>query len=227
MSFKYDLYLKPRRNAAVYVTGLSEDTKYSDLLIPSEGAESGDPFSEEEDWVFLNVKDFYDHWSEFLYLYILGNTRFQNACEKGLLKNQGYPSKVLYKWKEEKEKEGKVLSAYIYIENVFSWVERVIYDNVVFPTLDDEPFPEDFRYRVGKIMTRMFRVFAIVYSNMKVLELKGGEIMSITLDLLFKRFIWFCWVWNFLPEKEEKAIIEKVASLKEEFNEAKEKHYTY
>eukprot|EP00924_Labyrinthula_sp_SR-Ha-C_P002260 snap_masked-scaffold_19-processed-gene-5.10-mRNA-1 protein AED:1.00 eAED:1.00 QI:0/0/0/0/1/1/2/0/223 len=209
------------RNATFFRPRLRQNTTYSDLLIPAQ--KEGDSYIAyyEEEWIADNVTDFYEKLGDFL------NTSFQNAFEEGLVENYGYPPKFAYKWKEKEQDKPEVLLGNIYIEKLFGWLETVIDEENTFDGLVDVQYPEDFRYRVRMIMKRMFRIFTIVYFNQQFLKLTSGKDLSYTLDPLFKHFIWFCWVWNFLPEKEEKAIIEKVASLKEEFNETKEKHYTY
>ncbi|TPX33755.1 hypothetical protein SmJEL517_g03451 [Synchytrium microbalum] len=92
-------------------------------------------------------------------------------------------------------------SAPDYIELLLQWIDRMLDDEAIFPANDE--FPSNFRDCIGKIFSRMFRLYAHIYTmHLRQME-QIGE--GAHLNTSFKHFILFvtgtlslvCWSQGF------------------------------
>jgi len=108
-----------------------------------------------------------------------------------------------------------------YIDHVMSWVDAQLKNNRIFPSIATEstPFPEQFRIYVATIFKRLFRVFAIIYTN-HITEIK--ELAADThLNTCYKHFVFFCAEFNLVQKCELEALRVPTKQYYEEFCKAR------
>ena len=107
-----------------------------------------------------------------------------------------------------------------YVDYVMTWIEASLDNPSIFPTLEDEPWPDDFESYISDIFRRMFRVFAIMFHR------SFDEFEKIDaaahLNTVFKHFIFFCFEFNLVDDKEIAALKGPVASLQAEYQKQKD-----
>jgi len=101
---------------------------------------------------------------------------------------------------------------------VMSWVEDQVNNEEIFPVQEAIPFPANFESYIKDIFKRMFRIFAIVYhGHFKAIE----ELEAAAhLNTCFKHFIFFCFEFDLLDEKEMKALKGPTDRMREEYDTA-------
>jgi MOB kinase activator 1 len=106
-----------------------------------------------------------------------------------------------------------------YVDYVMTWIEGNLDNPRIFPTLDKEPWPENFENYIQDIFRRMFRIFAIIFHR------SLDEIEKIHarahLNTVFKHFMFFCFEFKLIDEKETAALKGPVEKLREEYNRSK------
>ena len=81
------------------------------------------------------------------------------------------------------------------------------------------PFPRNFSTSLKTIYSRLFRIFAIVYTNhLPVLEELGA--LS-HLNTSFKHFVMFCWEFDRLKSCEEEALKDLIDEIRRRRNSGK------
>lgn len=75
-------------------------------------------------------------------------------------------TKYEYLWQDPAEYPTPTnLCAKDYIDKMLTWVENLLNDEKIFPTLVDQSFPDDFITVVGNIFRRLFRAYGHIYSK--------------------------------------------------------------
>mmetsp|Transcript_11685 Transcript_11685/g.13437 ORF Transcript_11685/g.13437 Transcript_11685/m.13437 type:complete len:237 (+) Transcript_11685:432-1142(+) len=158
-----------------------------------------DPVSDRDEiaeWLAENVLDFYIEI---------------NSIYQGLLEVPGwqFPDQAQYLWKSAKADEAKEVEVGEYVDNVFVWLDSMSEDPAVFPVEEEDPFPADFRENYMKVsFKRLFRVFAIVYSNKELKKPEHKDAMK-HLNTCFTHFVYFIIYWDLVDVAKEAKVIEK------------------
>lgn len=98
------------------------------------------------------------------------------------------------------------------------WCEDQINNELIFPSLESQPFPPLFvETYVKDIMKRLFRVYAILYHSFFP-ELEAKEAAAY-LNTSFKHFFFFLLNFNLVEEVELNAMKGLVKRLKEEYDQ--------
>lgn len=146
------------------------------------------------EWLAANTLHFYN-----AACFILGTTMDICTLDSCTVMNAGPnfeflwldPDSVLY------NKPTKV-SASLYNNLAFDWIEKKLSDPVFFPTNGE--FPLDFRQKLSPIFKRLFRMYAHLYhSHFK--QLKEAH-MEATLNLCFKHISYFIINFNLLTSDD-------------------------
>lgn len=75
-------------------------------------------------------------------------------------------TKYEYLWQDPVEYPTPTnLCAKDYIDKMLTWVENLLNDEKIFPTLVEQSFPDDFITVVGNIFRRLFRAYGHIYSK--------------------------------------------------------------
>jgi len=118
--------------------------------------------------------------------------------------------KYEYLWSAPNAKPIRV-SAPEYIDNVLSYVEGLINNEGLFPTLPNKPFPSNFIPEVKTAFKRLFRVFAhIYYHHFDHVKELGAEAH---LNTCFKHFTLFALEFNLIEKKELAPLDDLIAVL--------------
>eukprot|EP00924_Labyrinthula_sp_SR-Ha-C_P008572 maker-scaffold_37-snap-gene-0.31-mRNA-1 protein AED:0.00 eAED:0.00 QI:34/1/1/1/0/0/2/131/266 len=179
----------------------------------------------EFEWLAENTVDFFNEVEVMLEMLSYANSSWEDACESGLLENNGYPPNRKYLWKMHPRNPPEELPVRDYIEVVLEWIKQRVMDEDIFPMDEDTEFPGNFRKIVEKIMQRLFRVFAIVYSNPLLSGIKEGKRENqqiVHLKRVFKHFMYFCWEWELISNKETDCIYHVVDPLYRSFEKDRE-----
>jgi len=101
-----------------------------------------------------------------------------------------------------------------------AWVEAQLDNPAIFPVNEDEPWPADFDAYATDIFRRMFRIFAIIFHR-SFDEIEKVEATA-HLNTVFKHFLFFCFEFNFLDDKETAALAGPVKVLQNDFKSAQQ-----
>jgi len=166
------------------------------------------------EWIAANTVDFYNEIS-LLYGLVVDDAQrdFKNPGE-------GFPPGFEYRWAESNSREVIRVSSPEYVDYVMTWVEDQLDNESIFPTLESEPFPDDFINYARDIYKRMFRVFAIMYHR----HFKSFEEIEAQahLNTCFKHFLFFVLQYDLVPSKELVALKGPVDRLKADFAKQQE-----
>lgn len=151
-----------------------------------------------DEWLALNTVDFFNEVS------LLYGVVADSASERFRNIGEGFPEGFEYRWKDNKLKHPIKCSGPDYVEYVMSWVEGNLQNEAIFPAIDSVPFPPKFMQYVCVIFKRLFRVFAIMYTN-HVDDLK--ELNAVAhLHTCFKHFVFFSSEFDLVPKEEMEAL---------------------
>lgn len=158
---------------------------------------------DEDEWLAMHVVDFYNETS------MLYSTIMDKCTEKSCPKMCA-GSKYEYLWADMKTKKPQKVSAPKYVDLLMTWIENQLNDEKIFPTRVDCSFPKNFKKIVGKIMQRLFRVYAHIYHHhfRDILALNAPAHLNSAL----KRFVLFCYEFSLLQSRDTaplKDLIEK------------------
>jgi MOB kinase activator 1 len=166
------------------------------------------------EWLSSNIVDFYNELA--LLCDCVGE-----AWDKITHDGEGFPKGFEYRWKDGvRFKKPTRCSSTKYVEFVMSWVAAKFDDPAVFPVDSGggTKYPPKFEQIVQKIMTRLFRVYVIIYTNHKTALTELGALEH--LNTCFKHFIYFCFEFSMVEETEFKALPGPVSKFREAFNAA-------
>lgn len=132
---------------------------------------------------------------------------------------EGFPLGFEYLWADGvKIKTPLRCSSTEYVDYVMTWIEEQINNEQLFPTTSDSAFPRNFLTVVKQVYTRLFRIFAIIYTHhFKRLEDLGAVAH---LNTSFKHFCFFIWEFDLVDPRELGALTEIVSALREKYDEA-------
>ena len=92
------------------------------------------------------------------------------------------------------------------------WVEGQVNNEAIFPSSATASFPKNYLAVVKQIFTRMFRLYAIVYTqHFSRLEEMGA---AAHLNTSFKHFVYFVWEFDLVDPKELGALSRIVDELR-------------
>jgi len=169
------------------------------------------PNEDLNEWIAANLVDFYN---EILLLYGL----CQEDAEKFKAPGEGFPPGFEYRWGETNSKKPLRVSSPEYVNYVCDWVEDMLDNSEVFPTLEEDPFPDNFVDWYAKpLFSKIFRVFAIMYHrHFHIFE----ELEAVAhLNTCFKHFFFFVYHFSLVDEKEFGVLEGPVKRLKEDYVE--------
>jgi MOB kinase activator 1 len=167
---------RPTKNHAARALNISEYTKKSLGLGNIRQAVQLPDGEDKKEWLAANTVDFFNEIS--LLWGIITETGVPSKAP-----GEGFPPGFEYSWADGvKIKKPIQSSGPAYVEYVITWIEEMINDETLFPISNDVPFPKQFETVQKKIYSRMFRVFAIIYSNhLMSLESLGATAVSTVL----------------------------------------------
>ena len=133
---------------------------------------------------------------------------------------EGFPPGFEYLWADGVTvKTPIVCSSSEYAEYVMAWVEVQVNNEAVFPSSAAAAFPKNYLSVVKQIFTRMFRLYAIIYTqHFSRLEEMGA---AVHLNTSFKHFIFFVWEFELVDPRELGALSRIVAELRAVYDEQK------
>eukprot|EP00924_Labyrinthula_sp_SR-Ha-C_P007093 maker-scaffold_8-snap-gene-9.22-mRNA-1 protein AED:0.04 eAED:0.04 QI:154/0.5/0.66/1/1/1/3/69/237 len=197
---------------------------FSVVLVPMDDNESHTIPDQDEtnDWVAENLLDFgVNH----LY-YHLTSDEWKEAIRNSTLPNRGYPEGIKYTWKIRSEYV--TLDVDQYCEEVLHWCERMFGNDNYFPLHEETPYRHDFLGNVcEKMFKRLFRVFAIIFSNPLLHGFKEDierNQQQKHLEQMFNHFMYFAWFWGLLPTSEEKCIEDVLRPIRENYTQDKKEY---
>ena len=157
------------------------------------------------EWLAVNVADFYNQLS-MLYATI---TEF---CTPQTCPSMTAGPNYRYLWQEPPKYPKPVeLPACEYIGNLMDWVDAILENEQIFPSMIGVPFPKNFESVVKNIMKRLFRIYAHCYYHHLDNFTELGTIAH--LNTSFKQFIYFTKEFNLIPQDQLeplKEIIDKM-----------------
>jgi len=161
------------------------------------------PGENENEWIAMNTIELYNTMN--LCYGIVSEFCTDSSCPQ----MTAGPS-VTYFWADSKKKEKPVsLPAPEYIEKLVTWVSEQLDDSTIFP--DDGNYGRNFLPSAKKILGRMFRVYAHIYSNHweKVKSLNAAA----HINTCFKHFYYFIDEFKLLDEKDLEPMKDVISSL--------------
>ncbi|GBG26901.1 MOB kinase activator 1A [Hondaea fermentalgiana] len=163
-----------------------------------------------DEWLAANTVDFFNEISLLYGLVIDDAAQFQEP-------GSGFPPGFEYRWGETNSKKPIRVSSPEYVDYVMTWVEDMLDNEEIFPTMEEDPFPENFLDYIKDIYKRLFRIFAIIYHrHFHVFEELEAQAH---LNTCFKHFLFFCLNFDLVDDKELLALEGPVKRLKEEYKE--------
>lgn len=168
------------------------------------------PGEDLNEWIAANTVDFFNGVS-LIWGLVLDTEmpRFANG--------EGFPFGYEYLWADGVNIKTPIkCSSTEYVEYVMNWVEEHINNENVFPNGSDAVFPRNFMSLVRQIYTRMFRIFAIVYTqHFSRLEQLGA---AAHLNTSFKHYLFFVWEFDLIDARELDAVHEIVTELRQQYD---------
>lgn len=165
----------------------------------------GEDFNE---WLAANTVDFFN---EIRLIWDI-------ICEVGYVDEgpgKGFPPGFEYRWADNKSRSPISCSGPQYIQYVLDWIDAEINNEAIFPTSPSVPFPSSFVPSVKVIFTRIFRVFAIIYTNHYTKIDQQGAASH--LNTSFKHFLFFTWEFQLVKEAELEALHDIVEEIKNRY----------
>jgi hypothetical protein len=108
-------------------------------------------------------------------------------------------SSIEYFWIDSNKKSVKIPASQ-YIDYVFSWVQSILQDEMLFPTKAGSSFTKEFPMTVKMIFKQLFRVFAHVYhAHFDMVVMMEEEAH---LNTLFAHFVCFSREFDLVEKKE-------------------------
>eukprot|EP01039_Chlorochromonas_danica_P009207 gene9207-10167_t len=160
------------------------------------------------EWLAANTVDFFNEVN--LIWDIVNEIGVENVAV-----GAGFPPGFEYRWADSRNKSPTACSGPQYVQHVISWVEGEINNEQLFPTSPSVPFPKNFLSSVKVIFTRIFRVYAIVYSHhFSKLERMGAVAH---LNTSFKHFLYFVWEFDLVQPSELEALKDIVQEIQSRY----------
>jgi MOB kinase activator 1 len=157
------------------------------------------------EWFSMNAMDFHNE------LQLLTGLVADSWAEQK--RGEGFPKGFEYRWSD-----GKTIKTPIrcctgeYVDFVMQWVEEELENEDLFPQGGRGRYPADFRASMGRILTRLFRVYVLLYTcHLQTLETLGA---AQHLNTCFKHFTFFCFEFDAVSKIEFKALKGPVSQMK-------------
>ena len=168
------------------------------------------PGEDTNEWIASNTVDFFNEVS--LIWGIVGENGLPQYAP-----GEGFPAGFEYLWADGVTIRTPIkCSSTEYVEYVMTWVEDQINNESLFPSSSDTPFPRNYMAVVKQIFTRMFRIFAIIYTNhFTKLEQMGA---AAHLNTSFKHFMFFIWQFDLVDARELVALQQIVGELRTKYD---------
>lgn len=194
-------------NSRYEMNQLAHEVLKSSLLTPGdlrEAVKVPDGY-EVSDWISVNVVDLFNQVN-----LIYGS--MCDECSATTCPVMCASPKYEYLWADnDRHKNPTKVSAPKYIELLMDWVDRQLSDESIFPTVQGNKFPDNFRTVVKTIMRRLFRVYAhILHSHLDQIVAYGAEAH---LSTCFRHFMYFAAEFGLLPNKEIEPLKDVVAAI--------------
>lgn len=169
------------------------------------------PGEDLNEWIAVNIVDFFNEVS------LIWGIVLETDLPK-YQPGEGFPVGFEYLWADGVTVKKPIrCSSTDYVDYVMTWIEDKINDETIFPTNEDMPFPKNFPAVTKQILTRMFRIYAITYTqHFSRVEQLGA---AAHLNTSFKHLIFFIWEFDLVDQKEFPAMSDIVKALKEKYNE--------
>jgi len=142
----------------------------------------------------------------------------KSAMDKYPNPGDGFPPGFEYRWSQPGKKPMRVSSPE-YVDYVMSWIEANLDNPSIFPVLEDDPWPDDFESYITDMFRRLFRIFAIIFHR-SFDEIEKLDAVA-HLNTVFKHFMFFCFEFSLVDDKETAALKGPVASLMTEYQKLK------
>lgn len=153
------------------------------------------------EWLAVNTVDFFNEAS------LLFGLVADEASELFTKQGEGFPAGFEYRWADGVTVKKPIrCSGAEYVDYVMTWVDGQINNEQIFPASEEVPFPDNFFNYVRDIFKRMFRVYAIIYSQQPLFQIYESIEAAPHLNTSFKHFMYFALQHKLVAEQEMKAI---------------------
>ncbi|CAE7456802.1 MOB1A [Symbiodinium microadriaticum] len=169
------------------------------------------PLGEDKDeWLAANTVDFFNEVS-----LIWGITCDSEMPTYG--PGEGFPIGFEYLWADGIRIKNPIrCSSTEYVDYVMTWIEDQINNEQIFPVSSDQPFPRNYMTVVKQIFTRLFRIFAIIYTHHFT---RLEELCAVAhLNTSFKHFCFFIWEYDLVDARELGALQDIASALKDNYD---------
>ena len=175
------------------------------------------PGEDLNEWLAVHVVDFYNDVS------LMYGLVADDAGKMFTGQGEGFPQGFEYRWADGVSVKKPIrCSSPEYVDYVMTWVDGQIANEEIFPTLADQSFPKHFQTAVADIFKRLFRVYAIIYSQPAIFSIYEGVCAAPHLNTSFKHFMFFALEFNLLKAAEFRAIPKETDAMAAQFAGAKE-----
>jgi len=158
------------------------------------------PDEDPNDFLANHVVDFYNR-AKLVYATVMDSDPdcLTRTCSEENCPSMTGGPKYEYLWQDGNRKPEK-LSAPDYVVALVDWIDNIITDEVIFPPVDDIPFPSNFRQICDKIFRRLYRIFVHVYiEHFERLQEAGAEAHTNT---FYRHFYYFMREHQLMQEKD-------------------------
>jgi MOB kinase activator 1 len=114
------------------------------------------------EWLACNTADFFSEIT-LLWGLVLDGSEENDIMNVEL--GSGFPQGIEYRWADEKSKTPIKCNGPTYCEFVLTWIEKEINNEKLFPKSSGQTFPKQYLTQIKHLYTKIFRVFAIIYSH--------------------------------------------------------------
>eukprot|EP01041_Mallomonas_annulata_P006637 gene6637-13447_t len=129
---------------------------------------------------------------------------------------EGFPEGVEYCWADGVNIVSPIrCSAVQYVDYVMTWVEELLNNDSIFPPAIDYRFSSGYSPVLKQIFTRLFRIYAIIYTNHFNHYEEVGAVAH--LNTCFKHFLFFVWEYNIVDERDLLVLEELTTELKQQY----------
>lgn len=160
-----------------------------------------------EEWMAANIVDFFNALS------LIYGIVSDKSAPMGV--GEGFPPGYEYLWAPLNSKRPQKCSGPEYIEHILDWIDTMVNDESEFPILPSQPFKKDFEKTAKSMFKRMFRCYAILYTNYfeQAVSLRADAHLNTT----FKHFCYFIFEFDLVEQRELEALEDSVNKLRSEF----------
>jgi MOB kinase activator 1 len=152
------------------------------------------------DWLSASIYDFYN---ELTAIYAM----ISRSCTAQTCPEMSAGPSFKYFWQDNRKfKKPTMLPAPQYVTNVFMWAEKLMNNEQIFPSSEDQEYPAEFLDVVKNIFKRLFRVYAHCYHH-HLVDFRTLEAET-TLNAAFRHFALFVKEFDLIPDPELGALRE-------------------